>query len=426
MATLLTLMKRLTFTEQDRASVAFSDRTKIRLDPKLHQVTLRGTPGSYPTDDDIYIVSAAMSPQAVRSWVAFQAEVEQGMTRGETVVTSTKYRLHDGTNQWFWNGAAWEQGTSTWNAEAEIATNISSYIATATRTLRIVVNLKTTNKSYTPILRGLRLAYEANLRSEQEDLVYRTLLPAMSAAVRPVARFVTNGAGSSSIDLGAVLTATKMTYQIVGVDAVYNHTDDSGHLSDLLSSYNSTTQIITLSGSLASSKVAFIEATIEPELVFEATSPDFIELEKVPALVLTGLTPTGTHPTALRDSVTDKDAVDPTILVFPPPYRMTFLCDIIATAARGVDLQRLVEETTKFFEANRIMRTNGTDEPFGLRLVDEFRSTTVPTAEGLHSSQARFEIADLYFHTRGVLTDQDGVYPIQSVKLTGDAAVTIS
>ena len=101
MASYATLPKRLRFAEENRSQIVFSDVTKIRLDPLTNSVKLKEGISGYSTDPDIYVISPLTSPQAVHRWIGFHADVVHVKDTDGTVLTNAKYRLHDGTNQYY-------------------------------------------------------------------------------------------------------------------------------------------------------------------------------------------------------------------------------------------------------------------------------------------------------------------------------------
>jgi len=336
-------------------------------------------------------------------------------------LTNAKYRLHDGTNQYYWNGAAWVISIANWNTEAEIATNIATYNATGTRILRVVVNLSTTDAGVTPELFGIRLAYEADLPSVQDDLIYRTLVRKLKSGIRPVTDFYVKSDGASTVNLGTKLVADKSPFNVVDVDAIYNQTDDPKHDTSILSSYDPVTKIATLSSAQTIGDVLLFRCIYAPVVTFEATHPDFIQLESIPAIVLTNLNSFRSGPLAQRDIVADKSIIEG--IIFDPPYRTNFKCSITIAAPGAVDGQRLADTVQDYFEQNTLMSMYGTDEQFKVKLIEAFRSATTPSEEPLYTGSSVLELLEVNFYRRKALkSDMDGVYPVGAVVLTTNRA----
>lgn len=423
---LRTLPKRLLFLEENRNDISFSDSAKIRLVPKDNLVRLTqvespffGVGSAYSTDADLYAITPTTNPDAIRQWIGFQCDVVHGKVGG-VAVTSVGFRLYDGSDQYWWDGDSWEIETgSNWNTEAEIATNISSYNALDTKTLGIVVNLVTANSSYTPEVKGVRLAYKADLQSFQGDVIYRTIMQGFKT-VRAVFDFVMSQVETgTSVSLGTALDTNNSPFLVTDVVAIYDHDGDPDHETDLFSSYNSSTRVITLSGSVAADTTLFVVVEYRPAVAFDATHPDYVELSQTPSVYLSGLDQFDSHPLAQDEAVVDKEAG--TLVQFPPPYRTNYRCGILVSAPGGVTQQRLVDAVAAYIEENRVMRTKGTDEPFALRLDRPFDSDTKPAGKGIHAARSRLEMRELCFYRREALTSgDDAVYPVQTVVL--DAA----
>jgi len=411
------LMKRLEFLEENRPSIWFSNTAKIRLDPVTNACKLKAIDGKYSTDNDLYVLSPSTSPQAVLQWVGFQADLWIPRLN-QVAVASVGFRLHDGTTQWYWDSdeGAWAEGTDVWNTEAEVAAHISTYAAT-TKILRVVVNLKTEDPYQTPEIFGLRLAYEANLESQQDDLIYRTLIPALKDGLRPTSDFLTTGNGTDTLSLTTILQAAGAQHQPVGVAAAFNHTDDPNHLVDIYQSYNAGAQTVKLTEVVPTTDKVVIRIVYCPNVIFETTAQDYIQVEKIPAVLLTDLNPGASYQIAIDDEVVNKGAL--TAIQFMPPSRRTYLCNVNIITSSGVDLQRLLESIERFIGDHQLMRTIGTDEEFRLRFTMRPGTQTEPSANELHSAGGQMSIEDIYFQVQAPRSSTDGVYPVGHMIFTG-------
>ncbi len=222
--------------------------TSTRLNPDTHRAQLEvdSVSGKYPTSADLYVKSRLTSPQSVRSWTGFQAYILHKTNFQNAAVTSAQFRLDDDTDEWYWTGAAWAVASaSDWNTEQEIADNITTFDAVDKRQLAVVINLVSADGNETPEVVWVKVLYEAAIDSFVEDMVYRSLIPLIRANVRPIAR-----AGVSMPATGTTLNISDLEleagYNVVGVDSVFDHTNDPDHLVDLFSSY--AAGVITLTG----------------------------------------------------------------------------------------------------------------------------------------------------------------------------------
>lgn len=163
----------LEFASEDRPRCVFSDSTKIRLDHELTKLTLKKTAGVYPTDSNLYVRCHAVSPDGLRRWTNIDASMSTPKSSVGAAVTSIQWRLSDGTDDRYWNGSTWAvAGASDWNTLAVVQANIATFPVTS-KTLRPVVNLKTTDSRYSPSVFNIRLLFEANYTSVVEEVVLR-------------------------------------------------------------------------------------------------------------------------------------------------------------------------------------------------------------------------------------------------------------
>jgi hypothetical protein len=428
--TVIYLMKRMEFCETQRENIVLSDLdnlhrpTKIRLDPQTHSIKLMMGDEGYPLDADLCVVSPLLQPGAVRAWVGFQVECSCPKVDG-VAVTSIGYRLHDGTSQWAWDEdhTEWTESAELWNTETEIAAHIATFDATATKKLRVMANLVTTDATVTPELKAILLAYQADLPSQQEDLIYRTVIPTLKT-MRATTDFVTVSAGEVSIDLGAVMTAAEALHNVTGVEAVFDHTADSNHLTNLYSGYNATTKILTLTMAPVVGNTVFIRAIYQPEVIFETTGQDYTDVEVVPAIILSELNASRSTESSVDDAVVNKNGL--TAFVYPAMARMMFDCLITTISPSGVDQQRLHEAIQRFFSEHTILRTTGTDEPFELTLNNVFTSTTQPSAGEAYTATASCRIENVYFQIKRTKTSTvDHVYPVGDLIFIGDIEATV-
>ena len=122
------LVKEFEFLEENRKKIVLGANTRLGLtEPCLH--LLEDDDGYYPTTTDITAKTWVTNPQTVKQWLGFEAVVYHEKDYDGTELTSVNFRLGDGTNEYYWDGAAWSVSTTSWNTEAEIANNISTFPA---------------------------------------------------------------------------------------------------------------------------------------------------------------------------------------------------------------------------------------------------------------------------------------------------------
>jgi hypothetical protein len=407
-----TVIKHFQFTEEDRTLIVLSDTAKIRLDGKLNAVVLKAdADGKYPTTANINVRSALTNPKAVRKLVGFEATILHAKVAG-VPITGAGFRLHDGTSQWYHNGSAWVISTSLWNTEAQVAANIATYNVKATRTFGVVVNLTTTDDTATPQLQELKVAAEYKI-DFSEEIVYRTLVRALTENVRLLIDFALKVVfpGGSTINL----STARIDYSpdIVDVDSVFDHTADPDHLTNLLSSYDAPTKVITLGTAIPVGNVAWIILVARPRVAVENTSQDFIEVEHTPALVITEIESAESSTLPSGDSVVNKGAG--TIIETPAPFRENLRFTMLGHAPGGVAGERLWSALVQYLESNPVLRSPGLDEGYRLLKMGERGSRTIPNAANLHTFQLRFQLMDIVMYTRKARGAADGVYPVMRV-----------
>jgi hypothetical protein len=226
-----------------------------------------------------------------------------------------------------------------------------------------------------------------------------------------------------TIDVGALIAVAEAQHNVVGVEAVFNHTDDPSHNVNLYSSYNPTTKVVTITSAQTVGDVLIVRIIYEPYVVFEATDQDYTPVEKIPIIILSSLRSDGSTQASVSNEVVNKAAK--TAYVFPPMMHMRYTCQLQTLTPSGTDEQRLVDAIKLFFGDNPIIRTVGTDEKFELFLADaKYTSTTTPSEGDAHTSTMSFRIQGIYFQVKRTLTSQqDHVYPVSRVITTNGVVV---
>jgi hypothetical protein len=386
-----TLVKTFRFAEPDRAGLGFSDSALIYLDSRDHVVRLRaGLDGKYPTADGIFVDGPTARPLAARVLLGF--EVDGSAPAG----TSLAFRLHNGSDDYWWNGAAWVvAGAGEWNTEVEVAANVATFPLLPDRRFGVVARLRTTDPTVTPELRRVKVLYQARIPSFLEDIVYRSLIPDLRQHLRPAASFVKQitGAPATAIALVSLLEDARVPFKAVDVEAVFDRTTDPDLLNDLLASYDPGTGVVTLTNPIPDGNVAQLEIVHEMPIAVSATDPDFLEVERVPSILLSGIQEVGASPLPSGDGVVNR-ATGGAVEV-PAPYRSTLRMQVTLFAPSGVDLFRMAESLKGYADTRPILRSRALDEGYRLRLRDELRTTTQPGQQGLHVGTASIEVVDV-------------------------------
>lgn len=400
---LTTLLHDFDLISDNRSKVTFVNN--IRMDPSQRHgagaVTLKGDAnGLFPTSGDNYIITPLFNPAAVRQWIGFQSYLDQVNDGPDVQLTGDGYRLSDGTQQWWWNGSAWVVDTTHWNTEGDIASHIATFAATA-RQIAIVANLTTTSTSATPVLRMLRVAWVGKVEVF-EDLLYRSLVPLLQT-VRTISDFAIKVPmpGGAQLDIGKAVTSTKLSFNVVDVESVFNDNIDPNHYNNILQSYNPTTKIATLNPAIPVGQFAFCRLVLQPQVSVVSTSQDFIEVEAVPALQITNVQSVDSTSLSVDNSCTNK--ATGAQLIVQAPYRFNLRFTMIALAPGGVDLARLLRALVNLVENNFTIMSKQTGEEYRFWMIDEFNTMTVPMSNNLQSMQVTFDIIDVLTYERPTL-----------------------
>ncbi len=417
-------IKFFTFTEPDRSRVVLG--TDTRLNPLTHRAQLKeDAAGEYPTADDLYVKTWVANPLAVREWRGFEADVIHKRIDNEQV-TSAGFRLSDGTDEFYWDGASWVTGVN-WNTEIEVADHISAFPATS-RKLQVIVNLKTTNKLVTPELVGIRVLYGALLDSEIEDMVLRSFVPLLRSAVRSVTRLIAAKNGSNNT-VSMDDYRLDGDYRVIDVDAVFNHTDDPDHNQDLYESHTTrsvpddprhdgTVDVITLNALVTAGKSLWLRLLVEPVVAIE-TSRDYYEVAHLPCLVIENISFLGAVLRKTEDYVGNKGSGLARIL--PGPRQGTLEISLAGITDKIVDGMRLSSAVSRFFGERPLISSTGLDERYRLRLVDPHGSSSSPNAEDIRTWRKVFRIENFCTWERAA---EDG-FLVRHLKFRGSLQVTI-
>jgi hypothetical protein len=373
------------------SELIFSDPLLIRLDRRDFNVKLRKLApyGYYSTDDDIYFMTWLTNPKALRKILMLQVFVNR-----PSVDCSTQVRIHDGTNHYFWNGAAWAVAVAgDWNDEGTFNAHIQDFDILPDRQFAIVVNLRTSDKYMTPSVSEIRVLMDIRI-DYMEDIVFRSLIPLMKQHIRPLANYPIPAYNEDilSIDLNDYETNTNFT--IVDVEAVFNHSLDPEFLVNLLDSYDPVTKIITLTDPIVAGEIPFILFRYSPEVAY-TTSQDYFEVAKIPCLTLQRLeVPTeNAYNLAAREGIVDKGTGNAVLI--HEPWRATLDFRLHVTTDNAVDEMRLISSVLKFFDEHVLIRSIGLDEYYRMQIIRELRDLISPNRADQKVFWTRFVISDV-------------------------------
>jgi hypothetical protein len=351
----------------------------------------------YSTAQSLFAATRVTNPLNVKEWSGFEAVINNRIDPDGSgaVVTSAFYRLSDGSAEYWWDGGAWVVNNVDWNTEAEVANNITSF-PVASRSLSVIVNLRTADARVSPELYQVKVLYKSDI-DHHEDYLLRSFMPALKEGVRPIGRALAEQE-ETGVELCFGPSQLETAYEVVDVDAVFNEDDDPNHLVDLFDSYDADTGIITLNTSVDVGSVMMVRFTYKP-LVALSTSRDYIEAAKVPAIHIVNTRFVDMSINAQDDTVLNKDTLTGVRVLAPRQGDIEL--ELIVQTEKQFDQMRLAEELRTYFAKSPLMRSRGLDEEFRLWLIGEYSSEGAPNASDLQTGRLRCRIVNALFFERG-------------------------
>ena len=395
--------KELTFTESDRGSLTFSDTDKIRLDSATRKLVLKkNVKGKYPTDADIFATYAAINPESLKAWVGFHSD-----PRVQPTGASVGFKLNDGTDDRYWDGGAWAvAGASDWNTEAEIAANFATF-PPASETLSVVINLVTTDKTVTPSIDAICLMLDCEF-DYLKSIIGDSLVPSLREFFDDlVIDYAFGSSGSTKLSLYDLETP----FNVVSVLEAYDHTADPEHKTDLFSSYDTADRVITLTSAVTYGDPIWFRMKIEPEIMVSWGSQDYLEIDKIPAVVIDRFTLKGNQVAGLA---TVRNMSVPNARILRNPYRMSIEIDITLIAEKTGTLLVMMDRAAAHAINTSVLRWRAVDEKLSLTMIGEGNFKPTPNLRDEHSSSYSLRIDNVHMW----LAADETVNLIESVVMT--------
>lgn len=304
--------------------------------------------------------TGANGPRTARTWTLEAAGVRAWLGLELAYVepdadTSVLFRLYDGDtgDELYWTGAEWAAGTpgddtaAEWNTGPDLQAGFPSLPGNVRR-LAVLAWLRTDTKDARPGFYGARVAYAVRQVAPLDDALIRTLLASLRAELRAtgVMEWETE-ATTASVELvpaGLDVGPDPFAYQVTGVDAVFNLTDDPDELTELPGSFAGGTWTPTTP--IPAGKVVRLEFRYVPDLVARRHQ-DVEALARLPAIYLA---PSGPPALSYRPQgaflVRNLEADPPTALELPDPELVTVPLELRVVAELGADVERLAQALT--------------------------------------------------------------------------------
>lgn len=375
------LLKCFLFDKHIRDRITFSDPSKIRLDDARSHIALKpqGKKVSngkliYSLDQNLFVRITPTNPQTLKGWFGFSANPRFDQQPTQTFV---RYKLSDGVNDLYWDGASWVVAAlSDWNTEAEVAANISSFPITSEK-LGVVVNLGTNDIHTTPTLKAVDLLMEVEISYFKSLLV--SLMRSFKNSDPIDARTSLYSRGTNQISL----TDIDHNPNIAAVVGVFDAQNDPEYQSNLFQSYDSTSKVVTLTSSVVSGIPLLVRYKQNVEVYLNFASQDYVELERVPAVVFDRVSVRGSD-VAAQFEVGDVNTN--TSVVRKDPRLVHLEINVLLLSESKDTMLNLVDWYLDHGSKNALLHWQDIDEQISLRILDEADVSPRPNLSGLHQT----------------------------------------
>ncbi len=388
------LIYAFTFEEENRSRLTFSDATKVRLNPATHLLELapqRRDPVTkaliYPTDENLWIQTWVANPRAVRQWLNFYCEPSTQPTGA-----AVKFKLTDGLHNYYWNGTTWAvASTANWNTLQEVNANIDHFPVTNCL-LGVVINLRTTDTKVTPTVEYLDL-----LMSCDVEYLYSLIADSMGQSLKDEVRapidFAVDAPGGKHVSLSALETS----YDIVGIEGVYDHRTDPKHLVNLLHAFDSSARDIELTVEVTRGYPLWIKMLVAPEVYINWGSQDYVAVEKIPALVIDSITTRFIQNVATQEV---KDVALNRATVRRMPLRLTLSFTVLLLAEKNRTLLAMMSRALKYAATHPTLTWRDLDQAVALRAPSPLSFSPRPNLSDKHQTTFNLSLENVYLWLR--------------------------
>lgn len=380
-------MKAFMFEEPARREMIFAG---VVLHGQRQRLELSGVSGAYPLTADLYARTRVTTPTSCRKWSGFMALSITHKNSVGALVTDVRYRLNDGTTDYYWStgASAWVVAApNNWNTEQEIADHIDTW---PTQSLGVVLNLSTTDPRLTPSVTEVRLMYETDLL-QLEDYIVRSFIEEMREQLRPISLLAFESTGQTSVDLKKL----QAPYDVIAIDAVYNNAIDPSHMNPLTGwAYNPGTKLLSIPAQ-PSGNVVEVRFIWRPHVVL-TQSQDYTEIAKIPAVVVTDIEVLRQRVIRERPYVLNKGTGQG--FAFENGFQVDIRVPLLLIAPSARDLHAMGEEAQRFFANNPLLRVRGQDELYPLWTDTVYDDGFVPSQKETYSARLQARILNAVFY----------------------------
>jgi len=284
----------------------------------------------------------------VRAWLG----VELGYAEPDAT-TSVLFRVYDADtgDELYWTGAEWAAGTpgddtvAEWTTAQDVQDNFAQ-LPGDLRKLAILAWLRTSSASYSPSFYGARVVYGVRQVSPLDDALFRTLVASLRSELEASA--VLELTWPTGGEIALTVPEAAQGYQVTGLDAAFNLSDDPDELTELGGSYNAGTGLWAPSPTPGAGEAVRVELRYTPDVVARRHQ-DLEDLAQLPAVYLA---PSGGATRLYRAQgytlIRDVNATPPVALEVPDPELETVPLELRAVAELGADVDRLAQALTRW------------------------------------------------------------------------------
>ena len=415
------LIKRFDANEDERSRwILGSLRLHIpgALEPEAYITIPKEPSGLFPLAPNLSAETWTARPRAVKRWIAFEADIVHVTIPGETSpVTSARFKLGDESSWYVWTGAAWVVDANAWNTEAEISENIATF-PVAARSIRVRVNLATTDVHHAPRLRTIKLAYEAAF-DHMDDYLLRSLIRSMKT-IRPIGR----AEGRAELNSNEFPVRLDSPYQIRGILAAFDITDDPDELENLYQSWSpdaasgparvSSSGMVTLSQVVSANHVVRVHFEHEPQIA-HTTSTDYIEVNRSPSVSIIGVDEVDRGYGTEDHVINVHDGHGVKVLA---PRQVDIRATLEVTAPKLWDVLAIGHELKRFFGSGAQLTSFAMDEQFSLWAHDPFSSQGTRGNRDLYRGSMSVTVQMAVLFERGHVD----AYSVKALKVNGGNA----
>jgi hypothetical protein len=399
-------MKCQEFSRNDQRSLTLSAYANIGIDVAKGVLTLRevynqiGQSG-FDVDTDNVAETEAWVVNKLFAWTHIQFMFSTPTDEDGNQVTSIRVRLKGASGARWWNGGSWvAPGVTDWNTMEEVVTNFAEWTGS---TLGFFINLVTTDNRYTPTLTAIKVAFQVDLPSYIGDWIISSLIPEMKDQIVLYSDYTIESNGGSSYILANYPLEAGVDIQ--DVVAVYDHTADPSHTTDLLDSYASG--VLALTSAPLAGNAVWLRVSLAP-LIAHTTNQDYTELDSAFAVLIDEVREEDAGEAGASDGVINIYSDPPAGVILPAPRRVHINLGISVTGPTAIDLVRLQDAVHEFFHKNRVLTSYATGDKVTMRPVTGFDDS--PTSMNLSDLQmarmaARLENAYKYLGDAKVAGD---------------------